>query len=124
MGSIGFFSAARQKDRVLGHFDWDGQPITVRTRLRPDGSIREGVDFFDRQGQLLYSTLQEIGTLDDALAAFAVWQANLDPGPVYPGGENGESTDAQRQVDRLQARDPMARIGLYGLTDHRGVHGR
>ncbi|MDA8206578.1 MAG: hypothetical protein M0Z36_10955 [Thermaerobacter sp.] len=123
--SIGFFAQARQKDRVLGHFGWDGEPVTVRTNVRPDGSIRDGVDFFDRHGHLLYSTLQEIGTLDDALAAFAAWQDGLNPGPVYPGGENGESADAERQVDRMQARDPMARIGLYGIgVSHHGIHGR
>ncbi len=125
MGIIGFSGAARSKDRVLGHFAWDGQRITVRTRLRPDGSIVDGVDFFDSQGHLIYGTIQQVGTVADALAAFAAWQEGLEPGPVYPGDDNGESNDLQREIDAMQATDPMAKIGLYGLgAHHQGIHGQ
>ncbi len=125
MGILGFTGAVRPKDRVLGHFDWDGERITVRTRLRPDGSIVDGVDFFDRQGHLIYGTIQQMGTVADALAAFAAWQEGLEPGPVYPGDDNGESSNVQQQIDAMQATDPMAQIGLFGLgAHHQGIHGR
>lgn len=122
---MGMLGAIARKDRVLGHFGWQGEPVTVRTRLRPDGSVRAGVDFFDRRGHLLYSTTQQVGTLADALAAFADWQERLDPSPVYPGPAQGESApDAWDQVQRVQATDPMARIGLFGFAPtHRGWHG-
>lgn len=122
---LSFFTPTRHTDRVLGRFAWENEPITIRTRTRADGSVVRGVDFFDRTGGLIYSTTEQVGTVADAIAAFAAWQEGLDPGPVYPGDDNGESTDAQQQVDGLQATDPMARLGLQGLSHPgRGIRGR
>ena len=126
MGTLlGMFAPTRSKDRILGHFAWEGEPITVRTHLRPDGTVIAGVDFFDRVGALIYSTTQQVGTLADAMDAFGDWQRGLEPGPVYPGDDNGESANAQAQVDAMQARDPMARLGVQGLgRPGRGIRGR
>ena len=104
----------QRKSATVWEFDWFGTKIEVRARLRANGEIASGVDFY-AGGQLVYGTAQECGTLGDAIEAFALWQASLEPGPVYPEDEQAVGQRAQAEVGRMQARDPMAGAGRIGL---------
>lgn len=116
------FNAPKRNTDVKFKFDYQGNPVEVKARVRADGTLAGSTDYFVR-GHLIFSTERQMGTLEDAVAEFIAFQEGQTPKQVYDNdtdrlgmGENGPiRNSADDQVKRMNHEDPMVSTGRMGF---------
>ncbi len=117
---IAAFNRPRRRTDVQFVFDYKGIPIEVQARVRPDGTLASGADYFARTGngrQLVFSTTRQIGTLEDAVAEFIAAQESQTPDQVYADDPDRVpvGNDLRNQIRRMNEADPMVTTGRMGF---------
>lgn len=116
------FAKPKRNTDVRFQFDYEGTPIDVKARVRADGTLVAGADYF-ADGHLVFGTTRQIGTLADAVEEFLAFQESQTPDQVYDNdpdrlgvGEEGQvSNSARDQVRRMNAKDRDVSSGRMGF---------
>lgn len=116
------FHQPKRNTDVKFKFDYKGNPVEVKARVRPDGTMAGNTDYFVR-GHLVFSTDRQMGTLEDAVAEFIAFQEGQTPKQVYDNdtdrlgvGEDGPiRNSADDQVKRMNNADEMVSTGRMGF---------